>query len=362
MTLYGLKQSPHLWNSDLDKYLKSCSFLPSQYDPCLYSKRENDNSFSYIFVWVDDLLIAAKPAPMSSVIAQLSTLFDLSDTGPLQDYLNLRFTRDRVSKSISISASHYISHILQRFQMTHCIPVSTPMDQHLPLSKEKSNKLAPSVPYRQLVGQLLYLAYTARPDIAAAVGVLCKFSNDPRTDHWTAAKKVLRYLKGTSELKLFLQPNSLQLIGFADANWATDTDSRKSTTGYIFKIGNSPISWNTKLQPTVALSSCEAEYMALATAAQEGIFLSNVLKSLGVPIQSLDMYEDNQGAIELTKSTKNHARTKHIDIRYHFLKDLVKDGFLHLKHIRTHEMEADMFTKALASPQFNKLRDMIGIH
>ena len=146
--------------------------------------------------------------------------------------------------------------MLTQFQMKYCIPAPTPMDSHVQLVKNRSSKLHPSIPYRSLFGQLLYIAYTARPGIAAAVGVLCRFSNVPCNEHLTAAKRVLRYLKGTAELKLKLQPNS---HGYADANWGTDIDSRKSTTGYLFKLGNALISWNTKLQPTVALSSCEAE-------------------------------------------------------------------------------------------------------
>jgi hypothetical protein len=246
--------------------------------------------------------------------------------------------------------------------MLDCLPASTPADPNVLLTKNHNSELlSKETPYRRLTGQLLYLACTTRPDIAAAVGVLCRFNNYPRTEHWTAAKRVVKYLKSTINYKLQLKCENLQLTGFADANWASDLDSRRSTTGYVFKLGSATISWNSKLQSTVALSSCEAEYMALAAAAQEGIFLLNILKDLKLSVKHVKLFEDNQGAIALTKTTKHHERSKHIDIRYHFLKDLVKSNTIEISHIGTNEMQADILTKALPIPQFNYLRKLIGI-
>jgi hypothetical protein len=206
------------------------------------------------------------------------------------------------------------------------------------------------------VGGLLYAVTSTRPDIAAAVNQVCRFMQDPGKPHWEAVKRILRYLKGTTENGLLLGGDSTDLAGYADADWAGDVDKRKSVTGYVFYLGQAPISWNSKLQPTVALSSTEAEYMALAAAAQEALWLRNLLKGMNVQqTNATTIYEDNQGCIKLTKATKDHARTKHIDIRHHFTRDLIEQNQISIEYCPTEEMVADALTKALVPYTFLKL-------
>ena len=238
----------------------------------------------------------------------------------------------------------------------------TPMNSSVKLSHAMSPKSAEdirkmdSVPYRQTVGSPLYLVSGSRPDIANAVGQVCRYMENPGQSHWSAVKHILRYLKGTIDHGVLLGgTQALTLKGFADADWGSDVDSRRSTTGYVYFFGDSPISWASKFQRTVALSSTEAEYMALSTASQEAIWLQTLLSDFGQPHHgSIPIFEDNQGAIKLTLGTKDHSRTKHIDVRYHFIRDHVSNGNIQIYHVPTQHNTADLMTKALPPAGFHR--------
>ena len=220
--------------------------------------------------------------------------------------------------------------------------------------------------YGSLVGALLYAALSTRPDIAHAAGVLSRFIAHPRARHWVAAKRVLRYLAGTSHLGLEyggasergaaveLTPN------YCDADWAGDVTDRKSTTGFVMKVNGSTVSWASRKQSTVSLSSAEAEYMAAGAAAQEVLWLRALLRDLGFEQQSATVvYCDNQAAIAIASDSVHHARTKHIDIRHHFIRDHVASGELALRWVSTLEQEADVLTKALGAVPYTRMRDRI---
>ena len=203
-----------------------------------------------------------------------------------------------------------------------------------------------------------------RPDLAAAVGVLSQFAADPCPTHWQALKRVLRYLKSTETHGLqFSSCGSAKLLGYSDADWAGDIESRRSTSGYVFTLNNGCVSWRSKKQRSVALSSTEAEYMALSEATQEAVWLKVFLCELGEMTidESVKIYEDNQGSIALAKNPEFHKRTKHIDIRYHFVREKVEDGQVNLVYCPTQDMLADMMTKPIVSVQFDFLRSKLGI-
>ena len=247
--------------------------------------------------------------------------------------------------------------------MEGCNPVSTPMETAAKFMKRTDddppcNKQL----YQQAVGCLTYASVTTRPDISSAVGILSQFMSDPSEHHWRGIKRVLRYLKGTLEYGIQFLGSDVQLIGFADADWAGDLDTRCSTSGYVFQVGNATVSWNSKRQKTVARSSTEAEYVALSNAAQEAIWLRRLLNDLGVDVSSPTViYEDNNGAIELSTNAKNHKRTKHIDIAYHFARERVHSGELKVIHCPTKEMTADIMTKGLPKVQYQRFRDAMGV-
>lgn len=249
-------------------------------------------------------------------------------------------------------------------------PVKTLQDPGLELTKAmcddgcKHEETMMGVPYRNTVGCFMYLMVGTRPDLAAAVGVLNQFASDPCRTHWQALKRVFRYIQGTRTHGITFQAASEpKLQGFSGADWAGDIASRKSTSGYVFVMNGGCISWKSKQQRTVALSSTEAEYMALSEALQEAIWLKVFLCELGEMSQdeAVTIFEDNQGAIALAKNPEFHKRTKHIDIRYHFVREKVEDGQVDLNYCPTQEMLADIMTKPIAASQFGALRTKLGI-
>jgi hypothetical protein len=202
-------------------------------------------------------------------------------------------------------------------------------------------------PYRELVGALAWLALGTRPDIAFATSSLARFGHNPGRIHWEAAKRVLRYLKGTKGWCLTLG-DSPEIAGYTDADWGSHRDDRRSIGAYVIRLGSGIVSWKSKKQPCVALSSTEAEYMALCQAAKESVWMVDFLKSLGVSISDpMTINVDNQGGISLARDPVFHDRSKHIDIQYHYTRDLLKEGRVNLNYVSTKEMIADLLTKAL---------------
>ncbi|TPX52374.1 hypothetical protein PhCBS80983_g06488 [Powellomyces hirtus] len=251
--------------------------------------------------------------------------------------------------------------------MQDCKPVNTPMDQtKLEPYEVENTKTSPNPQegeYREIVGSLMYLMICSYPDIAVAVSMLSRFASNPSPQHLQAAKRVLRYLRGTSTYSLCIGGNNVTLHGYSDADWGNNIIDRRSITGYLFCIGNAgPVTWASKRQPTVALSSTEAEYMALSFATQETIWLRSLLRKLQIPeylnesARPTTIYEDNQSCISLAMNPVHHARTKHIDIRHHFIRDHV-DKEIHLEYLPTAEMVADSLTKPLPAPAFKYHRE-----
>ena len=253
---------------------------------------------------------------------------------------------------------------MKKFGQTEAKPVSTPADLNVKLQKEDGvSRLVDAILYQSIVGSLLYAAIATRPDIAQAVGVVSKFCASPTQGHLTAAKRILRYLKGTTYLGLsYKKCAEGNLTGYSDADWAGDMDDRHSTSGNVFFLAGGAVSWLSKKQATVALSTAEAEYVALSAATQEVIWLRRLFTDVGVPPEGPTIiHEDNQGAIAMAKNPVGHARTKHIDIRHHFVREGVQNGAIVLKYIATDEMIADMLTKPLPKHRFEKLVTELGM-
>ncbi len=257
--------------------------------------------------------------------------------------------------------------LIEKYGLSEANPVSTPADSNTKLMKtdEKStNSCVDPVLYQSMVGSLLYAAIATRPDIAQAVGVVSKFNANPSHAHLTAVKRILRYLKGTQDFFLEYRKTdkSFSLIGYSDADWAGDQDDRHSTSGNLFLMAGGPVSWLSKKQAIVALSTCEAEYVALSTATQETIWLRRLLDSLKTsPSGAITVMEDNQGAIAIAKNPVAHARTKHIDIRYHFIRETIQEGLIELHYCPTEKMLADILTKPLSKGRFHFIREAMGI-
>lgn len=363
--IYGLRQSPRLFNRNLDQTLSKIGFTKSKHDACLYI-RKSGSEISYITVYVDDLVIASSSiGEMNVVKQQLKDYYRMKDLGQLNYILGMEVSIDD-KHNIKLSQSKYISDVLKRFGHSNSNTVSTPLPPGIQLTpNNETDNIAntPTYPYREVVGSLMYLMVSSRPDIAYAVGYLARFLNAHNIQHHKAANHVLKYLKHTAEIGItYHSTQKFELIGYSDSDWASDVLTRRSTTGYLFMCAGGPVSWKSRLQPTVALSSSEAEYMALSQAAQEAIALSYLYSDINTcDVKQKDkntilLYEDNQGAIAMANNPTHYAKTKHIHLRYHFVREQVEMQTITVQYIDTNLMLADALTKSLTRDTFELLR------
>ncbi len=361
-SLYGLKQSAKAWNTKMNDVLLKQGFVRSEADQCLYVKFEN-NRYLYVLAYVDDLLIVGTDEAEIKQLGQfLNTEFETKDLGDLNHYLGIQVNR-REDGSFQLSQSTKITAILERFGMANAKGASIPIDAAYSKLSGEYDLLPNNHQYREAVGALLYVATTTRPDIAAAMSILCRRVSTPRQRDWTAVKQVMRYLKQSINLKLEISANTKgKLVGYVDADWAGDMTDRKSTSGYIFQFGGSAISWSSKKQTSVALSSTEAEYVSAALASQEAVWLRQLLQDIGVhTTEPTTLYEDNQGCIKISNNDGVSVRTKHIDIKHHHLRDLVSRNIIKLDYCETDNMIADALTKPVTKSKLVKFRAAMGL-
>lgn len=362
-SLYGLKQAPRLWNATLDEALKNMGFNQSWYDSCLYVKGYGDHVL-YVTVYVDDLVIAG--ANMSDILnfkSEISTRFNMKDLGELKYVLGIEVIK--TEDNITLNQSKYALDVLKRFGMESCHPTTIPLDpgtylSHDAQSTDSDKFFAKNADkYREIVGSLMYLMICSRPDLAFAVGFLSRYLNKFDKRHMRAAYHVLRYLRGTTEKGVIYSARSnLKLEGFSDSDWGSDLDTRRSTTGYIFMLAGGPVSWKSKRQQSVALSSSEAEYMALCAAAQEAIALRALCSDFHIDDKPPTLiWEDNSGAIAMSKNPIHYEKTKHIHLKYHFIRERVFSNDIVVRYLPTSRMLADALTKALPKLIYTRLRD-----
>lgn len=367
--IYGLKQASRVWNKKLDSVLIGLGFKRSEVDQCIYFKIVGEKMLM-IAVYVDDLLIFSNCKQLKDDLKiNLQKQFKMKDLGEAKYCLGIQITRDRIHRKIWLDQERYMEEVLNKFNMSDCNPVSTPLDANIKLSKEMSPKNEEefkemsTVPYQQAIGSILYAAQATRPDICHAINVVSRYNNNPGKQHWTAVKRILRYIKGTSSAKIeFSGKCDPDLVGYSDADWASDVDGRRSITGFVFMLQGGPLNWSSRKQQTVALSTTEAEYMALSSATQEAMYLRNFAKEIGLEaVKATKIYCDNRSAICLSSSNGVHSRTKHIDIRHHYIRQKVGDKEIQFCPVGTDDMFADMMTKGLFTNKFMKCAEAIGI-
>ena len=362
-SLYGLKQVPKCWNMTLDHQLKKMGFVQNCSDPCLYISAEGE--LFLIAVYVDDILLATKGNKrMEEVKRALSAQFDVKDLGDLHYLLGVTIIQNREEKSIWIGQPTYTASILEKFGMKYAKSIATPVNIGSKLVKAtEKDELVDAGLYQSAVGRLQYLSTITRPDITFAVSNVAKFCSKPTKEHWTAVKRIMRYLKGTQNHGLlYKKASSGTCISFSDSDWAGNLDDRRSTSGYIFQVGGTAISWKSRKQSCVALSTAEAEYIALSQAAQEAIWLRQLATDLqGESPEPTVVYEDNQAAISLSKNPQSHGRSKHIEIKYHFIREQVSKKNIEVKCCQTDNIVADMLTKGLGKEKFEKLKKLAGL-
>ena len=363
-SLYGLKQSPRCWNSTLDAHLKGMGYVQSTNDPCIYTSSEGESTI--IGVYVDDFVIAGESSEkIEQVKASLSEKFDVKDLGELHYFLGVQVIQDDDRGTVWIGQPTFTESVLQKYSMSEAKSVKTPVSVNSKLLYASDEcELVDQVLYQSAVGSLLYLATRSRPDIAFAVNNVARFCSKPTKEHWMAVKRIFRYLRGTTHLGLLYSKRDepAALIGYSDADWGGDCNDYKSTTGYVFQIGGTAVTWRSKKQSCVALSTAEAEYVALSSAAQEAIWMRELSADLKNPqSQSTLILEDNQSAISIAKNPQFHGRTKHFNIKYHFIREQVSNGKICLRYCPTEDMLADLLTKGIGSEKFERLRRLYGI-
>ena len=362
-SIYGLKQAPRCWNGTLHGFMVDIGFFNCQDDPCLYVKKTTHCNI-FVAIYVDDLLVASNSIEaINEFKLDLNSRFDTNDLGELKYFLGIEVKRDRVKRTMQLGQWKFLNELLVKTAMSYCRPIGTPVEPH-PFEIDVVHECDLKIGYRSIVGSLLYLAGISRPDISTAVGYAGRFQENPQAVHWKLLQRILRYLKGSEDICLTFTCGDQvgHLEGFSDADFAEDKLERKSVTGYLFKVGNNPVVWRSVKQKLVTLSSCEAEYVALSQAVQEALWLRRLLEQLGFT-QKIPtvIWEDNQSTIHLAKDAKHHGRSKHIDVRYHFVRQYQEDNLVKVRYIPTGENIADMFTKPLSKSVFEKHKHSIGL-
>lgn len=371
-SLYGLKQAARMWNKKLHETLVKIGFKRLQSDASIYIY-VRDGVRIILPIFVDDITLATKSkATADAIVAELSSHFKLRDLGETAFLLGIKIIRDRSKRMITLCQRQYIVDTLDRYGLADCKPVTTPLDPGFSLTKAMGPTTAADIatmkrtPYLSAVGALMYLATTTRPDIAFAVGVLARFNADPGIQHWTAVKHLFRYVKGTMDLKLVYgpDPSSNELFtSFTDADHAGNKDNGRSTGGYLVRFGTGAISWSSKLQSLVALSTTEAEYIAAVEAGKEIMWMRHILGEFGYDVSKPSTLRvDNQSAISVAKNPEHHGRMKHMDLRFYWLRDSVEAGHIDPVFLPTAEMPADLLTKALPRAKVEVFREMMGLH
>jgi hypothetical protein len=311
----------------------------------------------HLAVYVDDFgLFANGRRILEEVKARLSSAFTVKDIGEMKFCLGLEIVRDRERRTLSLSQRPYITSLAAKYHMENPNPLTIPLDPSLILRKsqspqtEEERREMVGVPYAQLLGGLLWVMLLTRPDLSFSVVRLAQYAANPGRQHWSALKRVLAYTVSTMDWRLTYGSRRSSLEVYSDADYASsDVDGRRSHSSYVSMMNGGAISWASKKQESVVLSTTEAEYVALAHAVKEAIWLRTVLSSLRLlPPGPTPIYEDNTGARALASNPNSHARTKHIDIRYHFTRDKFSDGSVVVVGLRTMDMLADLGTKLLA--------------
>jgi transposase InsO family protein len=364
--LYGLKQSSNVWHKSFVTVIISFGYIRSTADDSLYVHADG----SIIAIYVDDVLILARSTDhISHIIKSLEVFYALRDMGPAKRFLGIDIRRDPTG--ITINQRAYIDKFLERFGMTNCNPVKAPMDPSVKLiAATEDAELADREEYRTIVGTLSHLAVYTRPDIAYAVSKLAQFNQQPTTIHFQAAKHLIRYIAGTKDSSIhYNSPISPYYdsqianhpIGYCDASYANDHGDKKSVSGWIFMVNGAPVAWLSKKQPVIAQSTMEAEYIAINQACRESYFIRHICSTLPIPeIEGpSQILTDSQPAVDHVRNNINHSKTKHIDIRYHYIRQEYENNRVTIQHIPAECQIADILTKALAPTAHAKALELL---
>ena len=372
-SIYGLKQSSRQWYIKFGESLAKLGFCRSLYDSCVFVKKQNKKAPVYLLLYVDDMLLSGPDVEeVRKVKMQLKANFEMKDLGNARKILGMDIVRDRSKKKLWLFQTDYIQKTLKKFRVENMKKVATPMAMHFKLSSDQKAKTDEEkgemelIPYSNIVGSLMYMMICTRPDIAHAISTTSRYMAGFGRQHWSALKWTLRYLGGADKLAILFTDeggaDGEPLVGFCDSDYAANLDTRRSQTGYIFTLFGSAICWKSSLQNVVALSTTEAEYIALTSAVKESKWLLGLVSEFGVEQKSVAVHCDNSGALCLARHQMFHERSKHIDVRLHFIRDEVESGRVKVIKIDTAHNPADMLTKPLSKDKFDYCCRLVSLY
>jgi transposase InsO family protein len=357
--IYGLKQAALAWWRALDKSMATLGCTRLLSDSGLFVNKEKN---IVCVVYVDDVLfLGSNQTAINSLKQRFMNLWECRDLGNTQEFLRMRIIKSK--GRILVDQVDYLQKVLQRFNLQNAKSVPTPLPEgYLPLPNKGTSDPDIRVSFQQVIGSLLYIMLGTRPDIAFAVTKLSQFAANPTEDHLNRALYICRYLLGTSKYALVYDGKSNGgLVAYADSDWASDPNTRKSTTGYLVKLANGVFSWNSRAQKSIALSSTEAEYMSLSDTSRQLVWIRTLFQELGINLGPIPLCGDNQGSIFLASNPVQEKRIKHIDLRYHYIREIIRQKQIELLFIEGAENPADLFTKNLGRIKFLKFREQLGL-
>ncbi|GJX50138.1 retrovirus-related pol polyprotein from transposon TNT 1-94, partial [Tanacetum coccineum] len=357
--LYGLKQAPRAWYDMLSSFLISQQFSKGAVDPTLFT-RHAGNDILLVQIYVDDIIFASTNTAMCDEFAnQMTNKFKMSMMGQMSFFLGLQISQS--PRGIFINQSKYASEIVKKYGLHSTDSVDTPMIENKKLDEDLQGKPVDATLYRGMIGSLMYLT-SSRPDLNHVVCLCARYQAKPTEKHLQAVKRIFRYLNGTINMGLWYSKDTdMSLTAYADADHAGCQDTRRSTSGSAQFLGDKLVSWSSKKQKSTAISSTEAEYIALSGCCSQILWMRSQLTDYGFKFNKIPLYCDNKSVIALCCNNVQHSRAKHIDIRYHFIKEQVENGIVELYFVRTEYQLADIFTKPLPRERFNFLIDKLGM-
>jgi hypothetical protein len=357
--MYGLKKAPRAWYNRIDTYLIKSGFSRSQNEPTLYTKTNQHGKILIVCLYVDDMIYTGN-FELTSFKHAMQSEFEMTDLGIMKYFLGIEV--DQSTKGIFVCQQKYAADIIKRFCMEDCNPAETPIPLGTKLSKKDEGPTVDPTLYKILVGSLLYLT-TTRPDIMYASSLVSRFMESPKDSHWKMVKRILRYVAGTLNFGLwYTQSDDNHLSGYTDSDFAGSLDDRKSTSGHAFHLGTNLISWASKKQPIVSISSAEAEYVTATSASCQVVWLRIILNDMShTEKEPTPIFCDNTSTISLSKNHVFHKKRKHIDTRFHFIRELVNNGDITLQLCGSRDQLTDIFTKPLGKSVFDFQRQHLGI-